>query len=129
MLGLLVIVLTSGRTASSGTLLSLSSVGAYRHHSGTPDALRNILGVIVDSLQVLFHDVVLALVILATLENVTSLQVGHRGTAVTTKVSLLLPLVLHLRGEGSSHVRMVLCLSSGLVKTVSTTERIKSLVQ
>jgi hypothetical protein len=126
---LLVIVLASGRAASCGALLSLSCVGAHRHHSGTPDALRNVLGVIVDSLQVLFHNVVLALVILATLENVTSLKVGHGGTAIATKVSLLLSLVLHLSGEGSSHVSMVLCLSLGSVKAVFAAERIKSFVQ
>lgn len=105
-------------------------MSALRHHSRTEDVLRNVLGVVVDSLLVVLHNVVLAFITLTTLENITSLEVGHRRTAITiTKVCLLLPLVLHLGSERSSHVGMVLGLSLRSVEAVFSSKRIKSFVQ
>lgn len=112
-----------------GTLLSFSGGGASgRHHSRTEDALRKILSVIVHSLLVVLHNVVLAFVLVTTLENVTSLEDGH-GRATTAKVSLLLSLVLNLVVERAGHVGMILSLLTGVVNSCLTAKRVKGLIE
>lgn len=124
--GLAIIVLTF--SSRKGTLLSLSSVSSLGHQARAENTLGLILRVIINFLKVLLYHVMLAFVFMRAYENVTSLEIWHRR-ATLSEVRLLCPLVFHLRGESTRHVRMVFRLLFRVTDFVGTAEGVEGLIK
>lgn len=75
--GLVIVALTFSACLRT-TLPSFSYVCVFQgHHTRAKNTLRQVLGVIIHSLEVLFDYVVLAFIFVRTNENVTSLKIWH----------------------------------------------------
>jgi len=116
-------------SASLGTLVSLcrDSTGSG-HHAGAEDALRLVICVVVHSLKVVLDDVVLAFILVTSLEDVTSLESGHRRSTIA-KVGLLLSLILNLGVERAGHVGVILRLLGRVLDASLTSERVERFVK
>jgi hypothetical protein len=74
----LVIVVLSFFACLRTTLPSIRGVCVFHgHHTRAKNTLRQVLGVIIYSLEVLLDNVVLAFIFMRTNENVTSLKIWH----------------------------------------------------